>query len=337
MPSQRPRRVELTPFETGTANDLSHAAVQLARPVASDSPCGAAPPPTTLTLTATPTNTTSPPMEHIPNPQHPDLALQLPADVYYRVVHDLRAHLPPPEPDTPEEVARRDNAAIAKVAALLPVTAAEADLARQAVSASTYAADCLRLARQHRNDPKPYLQSVAQSASQQRQSMRALTLLQRMQAERRRQDADDAIAGKNSWIEHIALDYMARALDRPPLTPPATPEPSPPASPPTPAEPAEPQPDPVAEADFYAKLHPRRAAEIRRLGGLPSPCTFGPPDEPLLRQLIHGQTPTLLALDAEFGITPASHLARPNPAKHNTETDARPTQRSPPGEAAAPP
>jgi hypothetical protein len=289
-------------------------------------------------------------MEHIPNPQHPDLARQLPADVYYRVVHDLRAHLPPPEPDTPDEVARRDNAAIAKVAALLPVTAAEADLARQAVSASTYAADCLRLARQHRNDPKPYLQSVAQSASQQRQSMRALTLLQRMQAERRRQDADDAIAGKNSWIEHIALDYMARALDRPPprppatpepspspSPPPATPEPSPPASPPTPADQAEPQPDPVTEADFYAKLHPRRVAEIRRLGGLPSPCTFGPPDEPLLRQLIHGQTPTLLALDAEYGITPASPLARPNPAKHNTETDAIPTQRSPPGEAAAPP
>jgi transposase len=261
-------------------------------------------------------------VEHIPNPQHPDLALQLPADVYYRVVHDLRAHLPPPEIDTPEEIARRDNAAIAKVAALLPVNAAEADLARQAVSASTYAADCLRLACQCRNDPKIYLQSTAQSASQQRQSMRALTLLQRMQAERRRQEADAAVAGQNAWTEHIALSYMAAALDRPPLRPPATPEPPPPA----PAEPAEPQPDPVAEADFYARLHPRRAAEIRRLGGLPSPCTYGPPEEPLLRQLVHGRTPTLLALDAEFSITPSSHPASASPAKHNTETDTRPLQ-----------
>jgi hypothetical protein len=276
-------------------------------------------------------------MDHIPNPQQPDLALQLPADVYYRVVHDLRAHLPPPEIDTPEEIARRDNAAIAKVAALLPVTAAEADLARQAVSASTYAADCLRLARQYRDDPKPYLQSLAQSASQQRQSMRALTLLQRMQAERRRQDADAALAGTNAWTEHIALSYMAAALDRPPLRPPATPEPSPPSSPPTPAEPAEPQADPVAEADFYARLHPRRTAEIRRLGGLPSPCIYGPPEEPVLRQLVHGRSPTLLALDEEFGIMPSSHPVRARPAEHNTETDARPERLTVPGEVAAAP
>jgi transposase len=280
-------------------------------------------------------------MEHIANPQHPDLARQLPADVYYRVVHDLLGHLPPPEPNTPEEIARRDNAAIAKVAALLPVNAAEADLARQVVSASTYGADCLRLAREFRNDPKTYLQSTAQSASQQRQSMRALTLLQRMQAERRRQDADAALADQNVWTEHIALSYMAAALDRPPLRPPTTPQPSPPASPPAPAEPPEPQTDPVAdpvaEADFYARLHPRRAAEIRHLGGLPSPCTYGPPEAPILRQLVHGQTPTLLALHAEFATAPASHLTRPNPAEHNTETAARPARHAAPAEVAAAP
>jgi hypothetical protein len=157
-------------------------------------------------------------MDTIPTPQPSDLARQLPADVNYRIVHDLRGHLPPPEIDTPEGIARRDNAAIARVAALLPVTAAEAELARQAVSAGIYAADCLRL----------------------------------------------------------------------------------------------------------AILHPRRAAEIRRLGGLPSPCTYGPPEEPLLSHLVHGRTATLLALDAEFGITPPSHPARADPAQHNTETNARP-------------
>jgi hypothetical protein len=265
-------------------------------------------------------------MEHIPTPQPSDLARQLPADVYYRIVHDLRGHLPPPEIDTPEEIARRDNAAIARVAALLPVTAAEAELARQAVSAGIYAADCLRLARQHSNDPEIFLRSNAQSASQQRQAMRAVTLLQRMQAERRRQEADAAVAGQNAWAEHIALSYMAAALDRPPLTAPATPEPPALAEPQAPAEPAEPQADPAAEADFYARLHPRRVAEIRRLGGLPSPCSYGPPEEPLLSHLVHGRTETLLALDAEFGITQPSHPARTDLAEHNTETDTRPEQ-----------
>ena len=227
-------------------------------------------------------------MDPIPNPRHPDLAAQLPADVYYRVIHDLRGHLPTPEPDTPEEIARRDNAAIAKVAALLPVNAVEADLARQVVSASAYAADCLCLARRHRNDSKVYLQCTAQSASQQRQAMRALTLLQRIQAERRRQEADPALTNQNAWTEHIALGYLAQALDRPPPVPMAKPEPPPT---PAPANEDEPTPDPMAEADFYAKVYPQRAAEIRRLGRLPDPCTFGPPDDPVLHQLIHGQPP----------------------------------------------
>ena len=59
----------------------------------------------------------------------PDLTLQLPRDTYYQLVHTLCASLPPPVTDTPEDLARRDNAAIAQVASLLPANADEANLA----------------------------------------------------------------------------------------------------------------------------------------------------------------------------------------------------------------
>jgi hypothetical protein len=44
----------------------------------------------------------------------PNLTLQLPRDMYYQLVHRLRSALPPPVSDTPEDLARRDNAAIAE-------------------------------------------------------------------------------------------------------------------------------------------------------------------------------------------------------------------------------
>jgi hypothetical protein len=85
-------------------------------------------------------------------------ALQLCRDTYYQVVHTLRGSLPPPVTDTPEDLARRDNAAIAHVASLLPANADEAHLASQHVAADAYAMDhggsCVlpemqRLGRQH--------------------------------------------------------------------------------------------------------------------------------------------------------------------------------------------
>jgi hypothetical protein len=59
-----------------------------------------------------------------------------------------------------------------------------------------------------------------------------------------------------------------------------------------------PEPDWAAEAERYAIIYTDRARLIRRLGGLPSPCTFGPPDPQLVRALLAGTTPTLRALDA---------------------------------------
>jgi hypothetical protein len=61
----------------------------------------------------------------------PDLSLQLPRDMYYQVIHTLCGSLPPPVSDSPEDRTRRDNAAIAQVACLLPANSDEATLAAQ--------------------------------------------------------------------------------------------------------------------------------------------------------------------------------------------------------------
>jgi hypothetical protein len=56
-------------------------------------------------------------------------------------------------------------------------------------------------------------------------------------------------------------------------------------------------PDLVVEADQYAIIHPRRAARIRAIGGLPQPCDFGPPPPELVHAVVTGTTPTLRALE----------------------------------------
>jgi hypothetical protein len=86
---------------------------------------------------------------------------------------------------------------------------------------------------------------------------------------------------------------LPEAVDLPPPPPPPAPAAVPP---PEPA--AEPVPDPAAEAEQYALIYPRRAALIRRLGRLPDNPTFGPPEEYLVRAVVNGRTPALLALDA---------------------------------------
>jgi hypothetical protein len=70
----------------------------------------------------------------------------LPADAYYQLVRTLCLTLPPPPgvKPGPDDLARRDHAAIARIAALAPANAAEADLAAQFVAASEQWKDCLR-------------------------------------------------------------------------------------------------------------------------------------------------------------------------------------------------
>ena len=98
-----------------------------------------------------------------PNP--PGRTLQLPRDLYYQIVHELRGALPAPVTDTAEDRARRDNAMIARVASMLPATPDEVVLATQCVAASAQALDCLRLLRLHPADTALAVKLSAQSAS----------------------------------------------------------------------------------------------------------------------------------------------------------------------------
>jgi hypothetical protein len=239
-------------------------------------------------------------MDHF-TPQ-PDLSLQLPRDMYYQLIHTLCAALPPPVSSSPEDRTRRDNAAIAQIACLLPANADEANLAAQYVAASAQALDCLRLAREHPSDAPVALKCTAQSANMMRQARGARSLLMRAQAQREKREADNASLDKAAWLEHCTVGLMADALRRTAPAPVA--EPPPPQSAPLAPLQAEPQPDPVADAEQYAISHPRRAALIRSLGCLPDtvvpgldPTTDPPPPE-VLHAIVAGTTPILRALDS---------------------------------------
>ena len=231
-------------------------------------------------------------------PQQPNFTRQPPSDAYYQVIHTLRAALRPVS-DTPEDLARRDNAAIAQVACLLPANADEADLAAQYVAANAQAMECLRLARKYPGDPNFVLKCTGHAASMMRQARATRSLLQRVQSARQELAADSAAADRAASTEHCALGLMADALDRAP--PAATAEPPPPSAT---VEEAPPQADPVAEADLYALTYPRRAALIRSQGGVPHKCGFAPPSAELVRAIVTGTSPTLRALDS-----PAESLA----------------------------
>jgi hypothetical protein len=227
---------------------------------------------------------------------HPDLSLQLPRDAYYQCIHTLHTSLPPPVTDTPDDLAHRDNAAIAQVAGLLPANAAEAHLAAQFVAANAQAMECLRQARDPAMPLSQFLQCSAQSASMMRQSQSALRMLLGLQAARQKIEANATALERAAWTEHCAAGLMAQALTGAPLAAVDLPPPPPPA--PAPEPPAEPVPDPAAEAEAYAQNYPGRAALIRQLGRLPDNPSFGPPEDYLVRALVTGRTPALLALDA---------------------------------------
>jgi hypothetical protein len=263
-------------------------------------------------------------------PNHPDpapdqvrglsgagLALRLPADAYWQLVHTLRLTLPPPLGDSAEDLLRRDHAAIARIAALAPANAAEADVAAQFVAASEQWKVCLRLAQAPETSPQWAMKCRAQALAMMRQANSALRLVLRLQQAREKRDADDAARDRAAWTEHCALGLMAEALAECPQNPPpsqgAASPPAPAASaqataPPPGAEPipeaarrdrAELDPDLIAAAERYAAAYPERAAAIRRTGRLPCDVRyFDPPEAALGRALIAGRTPALTALDS---------------------------------------
>ena len=221
-------------------------------------------------------------MDTPPAPSPTDEALLLPRATYYQVVHTLRTALPPPITATQGDATRRDCAAIAHVASLLPANPDEANLAAQYVAASAQALDCQRLARQYPADTELFLKCTAQSASMMRQARSWRLALLRAQATREKREADVEAREAAARTEQRALGLMADALAH---------------TPPAPAAAAPPKPTPIAEAERYALLHRKRAALIRSLGRLPDKLDVGPLPPEVVHAIVTGTTPILRALD----------------------------------------
>src|SRR5450755_2319614 len=134
------------------------------------------------------------------SPPHP--AIDLSTDLYYQLVHTLTGLLPPPLDDTREALHIRNQAAIAKVAALLPVNANEADLAAQCIAARAQAEEMLRLLRQHAGDIGLVMRLNAQYGSMLRTSLSVHKHLIRVQALRQKREAIDGAANQDALVLH---------------------------------------------------------------------------------------------------------------------------------------
>src|SRR5476651_1456179 len=145
------------------------------------------------------------------SPPHPAIDLSTP--LYYQLVYTLTDLLPLPLDDTPEALHTRNLAAIAKVAALLPVNANEADLAAQCIAARGQAEEMLRLLRQHADDIGLVMRLNAQYGSMVRTSLSVHARLMRVQALRQKREAIDGAANEDGWTLHVAERSMLRVVD----------------------------------------------------------------------------------------------------------------------------
>jgi hypothetical protein len=143
---------------------------------------------------------------------HSDLALALPREVFAQITLGLRAALPPPVRDTPVAWARRDRAALAAVAGLLPGNGAEARLAAQFVVLDANATEHMRMAHQSRAEPALASRYDARAMAMMREGKGTLRLLMRMQAACRVIEGDETLAGQAAWMERCVAGMMHEAL-----------------------------------------------------------------------------------------------------------------------------
>ena len=140
-------------------------------------------------------------------------AIDLSKHLYRQLVYTLTDLLPPPLDDTPEALRARNHAAIAKVAALLPVNANEADLAAQCIAARAQAEEMLRLLRVNAGDIGLVMRLNAQYGSMVRTSLSVLGRLMRVQAVRQKREAIDGAATEDAWALHVAERSMLLVAD----------------------------------------------------------------------------------------------------------------------------
>jgi hypothetical protein len=143
----------------------------------------------------------------------PHSATNLSTHLYYQLVYTLTDLLPPPLDGSPEALCTRNHAAIAKVAALLPVNANEADLAAQCIAARAQAEDILRLLRANAGDIALVMRLNAQYASMLRTSLSVHGRLMRVQAVRQKREAIDGAATQDAWTLHVAEQSMLKVAD----------------------------------------------------------------------------------------------------------------------------
>src|ERR1700686_1473441 len=137
---------------------------------------------------------------------------RLPAGAYYHLVRTLCLTLPPPLSDARDDLTRRNHAAVAGVAALVPANAAEAILAAEFVAASEQGRDCLRLAQLPATAPELAAKCRAQALSMMREAKSALRLLLKLQEARQKREANSTACDRAAWTEHCAIALMAEAL-----------------------------------------------------------------------------------------------------------------------------
>ncbi len=143
----------------------------------------------------------------------PRPAVDLSTQLYHQLVYTLTDLLPPPLDDSPEALRARNHAAVAKVAALLPVNANEIDLAAQCIAARGQAEDVLRLLRLHAGDIGLVLRLNAQYGSMVRTSLAVHGRLMRVQALRQKREAIDGAATEDAWTLHVAERSMLAVAD----------------------------------------------------------------------------------------------------------------------------
>jgi hypothetical protein len=223
---------------------------------------------------------------------------QLPKAVYRTIIADLHALIPPPTLTDPELIAERVHAAIAQIATMVPVNADEANIALRVVIAEANAKECARHARMYFNDTALLLKCEAQANHCQRTANAARALLLRVQSARHKREANRTTCDQDAWTIHATQGYLLRANGERVSAPPPPPAPKPPSPSPNAAD------DTSApghtEAELYAIMYPRRAAQIRAHGGMPPDASFDRPAPDLLRDLLASTSPILQQIDQEF-------------------------------------
>lgn len=228
----------------------------------------------------------------------PDPLQLLPIAVFRTLVADIYATVPSPTLTAPELIADRVHSAIAEIASMVPANAEECAIALRAVIADAQAKDCVRQAREIFNDPTPSMKCQAQASLMMRTANAARSMLLRVQAARRKREAIPAACNQDAWTIHATEALLLSAAGHPTAAPPPPPEPEP--TPEPPPQTADERYASYNEAEHYAIIYPRRAAEIRAHGGVPPTARYGPPEAKLVSEIIASTSPILQQIDEEY-------------------------------------